>query len=475
MKFLTFVAGVGLSSHHASAFVPSAFSAGNAAYAGVSGRLPSSNVKNPSIVDIEDDLLHQSEALLHGKMSTGLLKLIKYSRMVKGFDPDEESSEEKAEEYLKVAEKCLEEDVQTMGPRFETALSLLRLLRSQMRKRESLNYSTYENNPEVRRYSFIFVLMPSVDITSAHIHIYLQKFPDIDLSGAMKKMDGFPPINQLFTPKKIVQLLLRLAAVEMVMPDVERDIDNARTKEKAYQACFTDVAIKRPNFISNMREYLRHLVVATRVVPNFLPAPYAVNNWEKDSVFARQFFCGTNPVMVEVATDIESQLSKNLVNHFGKENLQDLADKNQLLFVSYDDLADLKVNPHQMFPLPQNEASEPDGGAAPQDHPAYFYAPIVVFTYNYDEDELNVLGIQLERTDDARVYTRDSCGENEWLVVKVQVLAADSQMHQWVSHLGNTHLTMEVRVLLFAFYTGNFLVTTHIHLYSHTLSLFIIR
>jgi len=65
MKFLTFVAGVGLSSHHASAFVPSAFSAGNAAYAGVSGRLPSSNVKNPSIVDIEDDLLHQSEALLH--------------------------------------------------------------------------------------------------------------------------------------------------------------------------------------------------------------------------------------------------------------------------------------------------------------------------------------------------------------------------------------------------------------------------
>lgn len=276
--------------------------------------------------------------------------------------------------------------------------------------------------------------------------MFLQKFPDVDLSGAMKKMDGFPPINQLFSPKKIVQLLLRLAAVEMIMYDVEGDIDNAKTMEEAYQACFTDVAIKRHGFISNFRESLRHRVVAARVVPNFLPAPYAVDNWEKDSAFARQFFCGTNPVMIEVCSNPESQLSKNLVDHFGKEMLQDLADKNQLLFVSYDDLADLKVNPHQQFPLPQNDASGPDGGPAPQDHPAYFYAPIVVFKYDYDKDELNVLGIQLERDDDARVYTRDTCGENEWLVVKVQVLAADSQMHQWVSHLGNTHLTMEVRM-----------------------------
>eukprot|EP00984_Skeletonema_dohrnii_P025877 scaffold15109_cov70-Skeletonema_dohrnii-CCMP3373.AAC.1 len=182
--------------------------------------------------------------------------------------------------------------------------------------------------------------------------------------------------------------------------------------EEAYKACFTKATIGQLGILPNPR--------------NFLPPPtYAVDNWEKDSEFARQFFCGVNPVMIEVAKDPEKQLSNNLVNHFGKEKLQELAGKNQLLFVSYDDLADLKVNPHQMFPLPQNEASGPDGGPAPQVHPTYFDAPIVAFIYDYDKDELDVLGIQLERTDDARVYTKNTCGENEWLAVKSQVTAAD--------------------------------------------------
>ena len=93
-----------------------------------------------------------------------------------------------------------------------------------------------------------------------------------------------------------------------------------------------------------------------------------------------------------------------------------------------------------------NNESGPDDGPAPQVHPKFFYAPIVAFTYDYDKDELDVLGIQLERTDDARVYTKNSCGENEWIAVKCQVTAADSNMHQWVNHLGKTHLTMEVRM-----------------------------
>ena len=107
--------------------------------------------------------------------------------------------------------------------------------------------------------------------------------------------------------------------------------------------------------------------------------------------------------------------------------------------------------PHETVEAPVDESntleSGPDGGPAPQVHEKYFYAPIVAFTYDYEKDELDILGIQLERTDDARVYTKSTCGENEWLVVKCQVIAADSQMHEWVSHLGNTHLTMEVRMM----------------------------
>lgn len=244
----------------------------------------------------------------------------------------------------------------------------------------------------------------------------------------MKMMEGVPPANQLFSLKKIVTLALRIQKAALALR--EDNINNAKTQEEAYKACFTKDTIGRFGIIPNPA--------------NFLPAPDSVDKWEKDSAFARQFFCGTNPVMIEVAKDPEKQLSKNLVDYFGKDKLQALADKNQLLFVSYDDLAELEVNPHQMFPLPLNKESGPDGGPAPQTHPKYFYAPVVLFTYDYDNDELDVLGIQLERTDDARVYTKNTCGENEWLAVKCQVTAADSNMHEWVSHLGNTHLTMEV-------------------------------
>jgi len=248
----------------------------------------------------------------------------------------------------------------------------------------------------------------------------------------MKMMDGAPPINEVLSPRKLGRLILRILKTQLALDTVLDDVNNAKSQEEAYKACFTKPRIGWFGVLPNPQ--------------NFLPAPYAVDNWEKDSEFARQFFCGTNPLMIEVAKDPEKQLSKNIVNHFGKDKLQELTDKNQLLFVSYDDLADLKVNPHQMFPLPMNNESGPDDGPAPQVHPKFFYAPIVAFTYDYDKDELDVLGIQLERTDDARVYTKNTCGENEWIAVKCQVIAADSSMHQWVNHLGKTHFTMEVRM-----------------------------
>ena len=168
----------------------------------------------------------------------------------------------------------------------------------------------------------------------------------------MKMMDGVPPASQIFSVKKIVRILLRLQTFNLGLEKVQDNIDNAKTEEEAYEACFTKDTIGRFGIIPNPA--------------NFVPAPSAVDNWEKDSAFARQFFCGTNPVMIEVAKDPEKQLSKNLVNYFGKGKVQELADKNQLLFVSYDDLADLKVNPHQMFPLPQNNASGPDDGPRPK-------------------------------------------------------------------------------------------------------------
>jgi len=354
-----------------------------------------------SASDDEDELELKEYEKMGGK-NEGLSKLM----MMKDFDRDDEDDEEYVKEVLDTAIATLEpETTRSKLSIFRTALSLLRLLRSGIRKIKVLDYDTYTNHPE---------------------------FPDVDLS-LMKMMDGAPPINEVLSPRKLGRLILRILKTQLALDTVLDDVNNASSQEEAYKACFTKPRIGWFGVLPNPQ--------------NFLPPPYAVDNWEKDSEFARQFFCGTNPLMIEVAKDPEKQLSKNIVNHFGKNKLQELADKNQLLFVSYDDLADLKVNPHQMFPLPMNDESGPDGGPAPQVHPKFFYAPIVAFTYDYDKDELDVLGIQLERTDDARVYTKNTCGENEWIAVKCQVIAADSNMHQWVNHLGKTHFTMEPHII----------------------------
>ena len=129
--------------------------------------------------------------------------------------------------------------------------------------------------------------------------------------------------------------------------------------------------------------------------------------------------------MINVGKDL-TQLSQNLVSHFGKNKLQGLIDEKRLFFVSYDDLAD-KVSP------PLNGYNRE------------FYAPVIVFELDESRKELDVMGIQLDRTDDARIYTKDD--GDDWLYATTHVAAADSNIHEWVNHLGKTHLTMEPHII----------------------------
>lgn len=235
----------------------------------------------------------------------------------------------------------------------------------------------------------------------------------------MKMMDGAPPTDQLFSFSKILKLASLVAKVNRSRNNMARCADSIASKELAYKSCFDGEGFPKPS--------------------------HAIEHWEEDTEFARQFFSGVNPVMIEVAKDPVKQLSTNMVSYFGEKKLQELADKRHLFFVSYDDLAELNVNPHQAYPLPMNDSSGPNGSQAPQNQPRHFYAPIVTFVYHEATSELDVLGIQLERTMDAKVYTKNNSGKNLWLFVKSQVANADANMHQWVSHLGSTHLAMEVR------------------------------
>jgi hypothetical protein len=62
--------------------------------------------------------------------------------------------------------------------------------------------------------------------------------------------------------------------------------------------------------------------------------------------------------------------------------------------------------------------------------PRYFHAPVVVFQLTRDRQELEVLGIQLDRTEGAKVYTAETSDENTWLMAKTCVASADSQIHE---------------------------------------------
>ncbi|KAL7550855.1 hypothetical protein ACHAWF_014055, partial [Thalassiosira exigua] len=281
---------------------------------------------------------------------------------------------------------------------FEGALEVLRELRRHRTRRDRIGYATYPRHPE---------------------------FPNVDLSGAMKMMDGPPPLNQFWSPRKLVRYIRRSLEAEATFEILggEDAVDNAETREAAYEACFA-------------RERLFGILPAPH---DIFPKPWVVEHWEKDKEFARQFLCGVNPVMIEVVRDL-GQLSDNMVGFFGRDRLRGLVNEKRLFFVSYDDLADLEVNPHKAYPLPTNEGAR-------QDQELHFYAPIVALVLDEGRRELDVLGIQLERTPNARVYTRDNSGENEWLFAKTCVASADAQMHEWVSHLGRTHLAMEPHII----------------------------
>jgi arachidonate 5-lipoxygenase len=226
------------------------------------------------------------------------------------------------------------------------------------------------------------------------------------------------------------------------------DVKNAETYEKKYEAMFTKSTIW--GWLPNPF--------------NFVPKPiHVIDNWDDDAEFARQFMNGVNPLMLSVVKDPEKQLTKNLIDFFQDPDkdvdLQALTNAKRLFYVSYHDLVELKVNPHQAYPSPPNFG-------VPLTEPRYFDAPVIVFELSPNRQQLKILAIQLDRACNADVYSKQTTNEHTWRMAKSSVANADSQMHevcfqslqgitctsllltsrslsQWVSHLGKTHLTIE--------------------------------
>ena len=242
----------------------------------------------------------------------------------------------------------------------------------------------------------------------------------------MKMLDGVPPLEYWFSAKKFKRLIKRMLLTSVGLGLTAEAVEKAPPQEK-FKAIFT----------------LEKLFFGIPNPLNLVPLPqYVYDHWQEDREFARQFMNGMNPLMIAVVKDVSQQITPELRTHFESErtNLENLAASKRLFVVDYEWLADLKVDPHQAYPEPMNNV--------PQDQPRYFQAPQVVLRMNENNNEvLDVLAIQLDRKKGSKIYTKATTDEDTWSFVKASVANCDSQFHEWVSHLGKTHLTMEPHIV----------------------------
>jgi hypothetical protein len=228
----------------------------------------------------------------------------------------------------------------------------------------------------------------------------------------MKMVKGVPPLRYFFSPSKIFRLFTRSIILNLGFMLTNQNVENAKTHEKKYEAMFTDSTIW--GWIPNPFD--------------LVPKPvHVIHNWDDDEEFARQFMNGVNPLMISVVKDPETQLTKNLLDFFQADdkgvNLRALAHDKRLLYVSYNDLAELEVNPHQAYPSPPNEG-------VPPTEPRYFDAPVIVFKLSRNREKLKILAIQLDRDPNAEVYSKQTTDKTTWLMAKTSVANADSQIHE---------------------------------------------
>lgn len=160
---------------------------------------------------------------------------------------------------------------------------------------------------------------------------------------------------------------------------------------------------------------------------DYVPAPvYLLEHWHDDVELCRQLIQGINPMLITVVSQIEQvPAALRSLTAQGKSIAALIADR-RLFIVDYRELLGLEHQP-----------------------PMVFYAPILLVYKQLLDDgssRLNIVGIQLER-DGGPVYTPISSTPNRYLLAKMHVACADNQVHQFIWHLGLSHLAIEPMVV----------------------------
>ena len=223
----------------------------------------------------------------------------------------------------------------------------------------------------------------------------LPQLPDVDLENLPRMVDGLPS-NEALPPTKIGRITER--AVQYLYSE-SGFLQRAQEQASPYEAAF-DRYMKRPDYVAD--------------------------HWKNDDEFGRQCIQGLNPMVIELVSDIERLPVGFKTLTIQGESLGALIKEKRLFWLDYTLMKDIK--PYLNM---------------------YVYAPSVLLAkVNTPEgDKLTVAAIQLERGEDAPIYTAEKTPPNRWLLAKIHAACADNQIHQFVWHLGVAHLATEPLVI----------------------------
>ena len=219
--------------------------------------------------------------------------------------------------------------------------------------------------------------------------------PHYDLTGMMPMLKGVPPFpGEWFDFCKIFRILWRLLETIVVRNFPKFNIDDR------FMKVFGKTTMTAPGIIDD-------------------------DLWATDRGFAQQFLSGTNPVMIRRAE--KADLTGDLLQVPG---VGEKLAANDLYVVNY--------NFWDPTGSPRTVASKP-----PTWPKLYYYSPIVLLAVDKDANQLMPVAIQIDK----KVYTPSTTTPEEWTYAKMVVTSADENVHEWVSHLGRTHLTIEPQII----------------------------
>jgi arachidonate 15-lipoxygenase len=188
----------------------------------------------------------------------------------------------------------------------------------------------------------------------------------------------------------------------------------------------TDITARTGN-LANLQKY-ENLIKPLTIQPK------TVNNFQEDKVFAYMQVAGSNPVMLKQIEKIDSRLpitNEQYQNIVSQDSLETALQEGRIYIADYSKL---------------DEIVNGDIGGIQK----YIYAPVALFAVPPESDpDRNLLPIAIrcqQTTGEENLIFTPQNGEN-WMTAKTILQTADSNYHELISHLAQTHLFIEPFVL----------------------------